>query len=143
MTIEDLLGVQYSEETIRSTAGLRGVPTIVDKDDDPCSYVKLMSEGVELILVDKRTIGEIHLYRMGYEGYSSYPGSVPGSFGFSMSRDQVRERWGGPAESGEAQVLPGLGSMPAWDSYFVGNIRVRLEYLPNGNGVRLIALTKP
>ncbi|MBY4770297.1 hypothetical protein [Burkholderia ambifaria] len=106
------------------------------------SYVSCEALGVSLVLPDNETVAAVQLHADRHEGFVGFAGCLPSGLAFDMNRSETRSILGVPEKSGEERELPLLGKKSAWDSFTVGELRLHVEYLPGGNGIQLLTLTK-
>jgi len=138
-SLDSLLGMRYVDLGKLDILRMYKLPDRERIEDR--SYANLSDAGVSLVLPDHETIGAVQLHAPGHEGFSGYPGPLPGGLTFDMDRDDVRNALGAPDRHGEEGAVLLLGKKPAWDSFALNGHRLHVEYAFGGRGIQLVTLT--
>ena len=112
-----LLGSSFASPGVMSAIeGFPGLPRMHNAND--LIFVNSYETGLSIsFIAQKATIGAIHLYAEGSDGFHQYRGSLPAGLTFSMTRGEVEAKLGRPnvvgAYSGSYPRL-GLWITYAW-----------------------------
>jgi hypothetical protein len=80
------------------------------------------------------------LYVEPAEGFTAFPGPLPGGLPRVATRREVRAQFGKPERSGKAFTDAALGRLGAWDRFAVGGVLVHFEYTGRGPRVRRVTI---
>ncbi|MBR0641707.1 hypothetical protein [Plastoroseomonas hellenica] len=134
--VETLLGQRIEALAAR----LKPRHPVIERVGDQ-SYLRIPEDGLSLVLPDHAHVGAVQLHAEGHEGYAGFPHRIPCGLAFAMSRDRVRQILGPPEASGEAALVPILGSKPAWDRFSLGATTLHAEYADDLQAVQMFTIT--
>ena len=136
--VADLLGMRL--EDLRASGKFDSTMLSPEEIGDR-RYVSALRQGVSLVLGECEEVVAVQLHAEGHEGFTQFQSELPRDLQFAMSRDEVRDLLGSPGRSGDKQVLPVLGVVPAWDSYVVEDCQLHIEYDHDEHSIRLVSVT--
>lgn len=100
------------------------------------SRLEAPAHGIEVWIGNVAEILRITLYIQALGGYSVYKGDVPRNIGTNLRRKIARKQMGMPErKSGEEQDFQ-------WDTFYVDDIALTLNYNPDESGVDSIEIAK-
>jgi hypothetical protein len=102
-------------------------------------YLSGLASGYALTHAEGRVVN-VAIYAEPAEGFTTFPGPLPGGLPRGATREEVRARFGTPERSGEAVTITGLGRQGAWDRFAVDGVRVHFQYTEPGKRVRLVSV---
>lgn len=115
-------------------AGWHAIRSVENAPTPEIRYV-FERHGVELICDRLDRVRTIFVNRGDGESLVDTP--------FTMTRMQVRERFGPPAESGNAVRLPVLGDRGPWDLFVLPNGVLHIQYCVARDEIELVTLMHP
>jgi hypothetical protein len=98
-------------------------------------HYEFESGGVGFICDEVRRIKTIFIYRGADETLTGIP--------FSLSRRDVRAKYGPPAKSGPASKSPRLGESGPWDRFSLATATLHIQYMLDRDEIELITLMTP
>ncbi len=131
----------------KPAAGLRAIPPFrdwrlqrsveTDLDKLVIGYV-FPQEGMDFVCDGADTVTTIFAYNDSIRCFQEGLGDVP----FEMTRQQVIDRFGRPAKSGERFSDPILGECGAWDRFDNTNYTVHVEYHLDSKSIKKITIMR-
>ena len=94
-------------------------------------YLSTQASGYTLTHQEGRVVN-IFIYPEPTEGFSAFPGPLPGGVHRGATRQDVMARFGIPERSGEAATIVGLERQGAWDRFELDGVFVHFQYTASG-----------
>jgi hypothetical protein len=107
----------------------------IEMEPSPKIWYEFEGHGVEVICDRFDRIRTVFLNRGDAEALIDIP--------FAMSRKQVLERFGAPANSGRPIYLPGTGALGPWDRFLLPEGVLHIQYGVERDEIDMVTLMHP
>jgi curved DNA-binding protein CbpA len=104
------------------------------------SFYEFKNNGIGF-LFNQDILISISLFAKGYRGYRQFRGNIPGGLSFFNYRQDVKEKIGEPAQSGEWKAFGDNRQKMTWDKWVLSKYTVYIEYYKDGK-IAMITLEK-
>lgn len=138
-----VIGSPVDSDAVRALVAADGLTASTDPDLEEGvpvrAYLSNPAAGYQLMHHSARVVTAF-LYAEPDEGFTAFPGPLPGGLDRGATRAEVRGQFGTPESIGQPVTIPVLGRRGAWDRFAVGGVWVHFQYTEPGERVRRVTI---